>query len=54
MAKSPTPDKLNSLTLRGTKYSDCLLINVADRRDGLSRLNGCSGFINLRGKELYE
>lgn len=34
-AISPTPAKLNSLTLRGTKYSMCDSNGPADRRAGV-------------------
>lgn len=37
IAMSPTPDKLNSLTLRGTKYSMWLSSGPADRRMGVFR-----------------
>lgn len=38
-AISPTPAKLNSLTLRGTKYSMCDSNGPADRRAGVFRWN---------------
>lgn len=48
-AMSPTPDRLNSLTLRGTKYSMWLSIGPADRRIGVFRWKAP----DRRGSELY-
>lgn len=48
-ARSPTPDRLNSLTLRGTKYSIWFSIIPADRRAGVLRWNA----LERRGNELY-
>lgn len=48
-AMSPTPDKLNSLTLRGTKYSIWFSIGPADRRMGVLRWNAPDRL----GNELY-
>lgn len=49
IAMSPTPDRLNSLTLRGTKYSMWLSMGPADRRMGVLRWKAP----DLRGSELY-
>lgn len=48
IAMSPTPDKLNSLTLRGTKYSMWLSNGPADRLAGVLRWNAD----DRRGNEL--
>lgn len=48
MAISPTPDKLNSLTLRGTKYSMWLSSGPADLLAGVLRWKA----VDRRGNEL--
>lgn len=52
-AKSPTPDKLNSLTLRGTKYSMWLSRMPVDRRAGVFRWKFVLWCRIGRGNELY-
>lgn len=48
-ARSPTPDRLNSLTLLGTKYSTWFSIIPVERRAGVFRWNA----LERRGNELY-